>query len=142
MKVRNDSIMVGYPDSVPWLNYWGKLHSDSTIEILFIQPFMTGGHRIYNWGKLVKSYVATEDLENTEVFNIWPNPSTDYLNLSDVDKMKSISIFNTQGIKLLFFQQVTNQKIDISILPEGLYWIQIFSDGKILTKQFFKTNIK
>lgn len=141
-KVRKDSLLVLTCCSEFWLNEWGKLYPDSTLEFLYIEPFMTGGHRVYNWGKRVKSYVVTEDIEDTEVFNIWPNPSTDYLNLSDADMIKSISIFNSQGIKLLYFSQVTNQKIDISILPEGLYWIQIFSDGKIITKQFFKNNIK
>ncbi len=141
-KVRKDSLLVIYCCSEFYLNQWGKLHADSTLEFLYIESFMTGGHRVYNWGKMVKSYVATEDLRDIEDFNIWPNPSTDYLNLSDADKIKSISIFNLQGIKLLFFPQVRNQKIDISILPEGLYWIQILSDGKIVAKQFFKTNIK
>ncbi len=140
-KVRKDSLLVIYCCNEFYLNQWGKLHADSTLEFLYIESFMTGGHRVYNWGKRVKSYVATEEIDDSNLFKIWPNPSNDNLNLREVAKIKFISIFNSQGLEVLSNPIITNQRIDISILPEGLYWIQIFSEGKVVTKQFIKIGL-
>jgi len=74
--------------------------------------------------------------EISENISIYPVPATSVLNVdfTTTPNNTSISIFNTTGQVVLVKQlNATNNKIDISTLTSGVYFIEIF-DGKDFTK--------
>jgi hypothetical protein len=89
---------------------------------------------------------ANESDENTQiqVINVFPNPSTDFLNFTFRSEVKelNLSIIDLSG-KLIqsheFVQSSDFQhKIDISDLAEGIYFCEFIFNGKKVTKKIIK----
>ena len=89
--------------------------------------------------------VANKDFS----LNIYPNPSSDFLNIDFSNNLSSgntsILIYNTIGKKIDSFvneklekNSLKSIKLNISNYPKGNYYILIDSNGKKLTKQFIK----
>ncbi|MGB2363833.1 MAG: T9SS type A sorting domain-containing protein, partial [Flavobacteriales bacterium] len=73
--------------------------------------------------------IATFD--NVSLF--YPNPTYSVVNLM-VENLKAIKIFDTKGQLMLFDENPTNS-IDVSQLSQGLYFVEIISDGKSSVEQ-------
>ena len=104
----------------------------------------TSGDVIYN-----TNYTYTEDLStgiNNESqnnsFSIFPNPSTDVLNIqmnnTGAFEMTVLDLTGKQLMTENILSQTDTYKLDISILPKGVYIIQLKSENELLTKQFVK----
>lgn len=65
---------------------------------------------------------------------IYPNPTSDLLNIRSNSQIKNIEIWNTQGRKILDFGKVN--LIDVSSLQTGIYFtrLQTESDGLQISK--------
>ena len=68
---------------------------------------------------------------------IYPNPATRKLNLAGIEEIQSVAIFDLQGKRVYFSQDVGNQ-IDVSNLKLGIYSIQVMFDNKIGSAKFVK----
>lgn len=69
-----------------------------------------------------------EDLEyNT--FTLFPNPSSDYFNLSSNEFIRDVKIYNTQGTLVLKrtsdSKKSQNMIVDVSPLSSGFYFVEI-----------------
>jgi hypothetical protein len=70
-------------------------------------------------------------VKNKSLLNIWPNPASDYINIDPGDLQLSQSSFITitdlnghELIRVLF-----NNKVDISSLKDGMYFLVINING-------------
>tara|TARA_B100000508_G_scaffold138385_1_gene134370 strand:- start:54772 stop:55851 length:1080 start_codon:yes stop_codon:yes gene_type:complete len=72
--------------------------------------------------------VVDVDQENLENISIYPNPAENVLNIvGDIDFSSSkLSIINSTGQEVLS-ASITNEKVDISNLSQGLYFLSIDS---------------
>ncbi|MFT5823864.1 MAG: hypothetical protein ACI8ZM_005129 [Crocinitomix sp.] len=68
-------------------------------------------------------------------FNIYPNPTAEYININTAENIISVSIYTTAG-QLLISDQT--KRIDVSALNAGLYYIQIETEMGSETSQFVK----
>lgn len=59
---------------------------------------------------------------------VYPNPATDYISLSDDEKVAELVIYNFSGRQVCSFKASSGQKYNISTLPTGMYLVQ-FIDG-------------
>lgn len=64
--------------------------------------------------------------ENTLTYNVYPNPTTDFINIDGVD-VHSVKIFDMSG-KLMISEN--SVKLDVSYLPNGYYTLLI-NDEKV-----------
>ncbi len=79
----------------------------------------------------------TEESLNPEV-TIYPNPASNFVTVYLRDqKMKQYLITNMMG-QTVSQGKISNQKIDVSALENGVYFIQFSSDKKQITKRFIK----
>lgn len=81
------------------------------------------------------------DIEFSNRFSLYPNPSKGILNIAYKDdiRMKSVSIYNMMGQPVLVFPNTDNAKtLDISDLASGNYVIKIFSDTGSTVGKFVK----
>ncbi|HMN89598.1 MAG TPA: T9SS type A sorting domain-containing protein [Saprospiraceae bacterium] len=83
----------------------------------------------------VTAQVASIGNETTNI-KVFPNPATDYIELSDNDKVTQVLIFNLVGKEMKRFDAAAGQKYYISELPRGLYLVQLIDrSGQPITTQ-------
>jgi hypothetical protein len=72
-------------------------------------------------------------------FNIYPNPANDFIEIETDFENSSISVFDVTG-KLILREKIIQNKtrIDLSNYSTGLYFIQLQSEQKMLSKKFIK----
>lgn len=81
-------------------------------------------------------------LHNVFVVDIFPNPTADEVNIvlsNKINLSASIIIYNTLGEIIIQEKMSTNEKkLDISTLPNGLYFLKINSKENTITKKIIK----
>jgi len=68
---------------------------------------------------------------------LYPNPTSDILNIQTEQKISRVEIYDTAG-KLVKTKSGNEKKIGISQLINGLYFIKIYSDGAVIDSKFIK----
>ncbi len=69
---------------------------------------------------------------------VYPNPAQDEFHITEnLSVNAQITIFDLQG-KTMLAQQIVNNTIDISFLPEGLYIVKLFDYDRILMTKLLK----
>lgn len=74
--------------------------------------------------------------DNNYLYNIYPNPSTNTINIAYPDKLygTQIEIFNSMGISL-WTGRAESKQIDISKLAVGVYFLRIGNETKMFVKE-------
>lgn len=76
-------------------------------------------------------------LDNTGI-DIFPNPATNYININfNKAIISEISIFNLNG-SFIESVDISNQRIDVSHLPQGIYIIEIEIENEIFREKLVK----
>ena len=74
----------------------------------------------------------------TSNFKVYPNPTTDALFLYTENQIvKELTIYSISGKKMMQ-PAPRDQKIDISLLPAGLYFLEIRTENGKAVEQFIK----
>ncbi|NOZ34346.1 MAG: T9SS type A sorting domain-containing protein [Chlorobi bacterium] len=71
-------------------------------------------------------------------FTVYPNPSTEYLFISEASSFSNISISNLQGKKIIEITSPTKNNININTLKSGIYIIEAIKESHIYFKKFVK----
>jgi len=74
------------------------------------------------------------ELNKTQI-NIFPNPSSDFINIKSDNEIKSAKIYDIKGSLI---KSDTTSKVDISEFPKGNYIISIETKSGIETKKIIK----
>jgi hypothetical protein len=88
--------------------------------------------------RLVSNDASTiDESKNTSTIVIYPNPTTDVLNITELTESTIINVFNVSGQLVLTKSSIdTNEKIDLSSLDNGIYMIVIEGkNGEIAKRQ-------
>jgi hypothetical protein len=87
--------------------------------------------------------LAVQTLNETQNILVYPNPVSEYLIIESHASLNDskINIFSTNG-SLLKTKKIESDKerINISDLPEGLYFYEIFQPGSVIEKGKFLKN--
>ena len=70
--------------------------------------------------------------------NIYPNPAKNIINISSLDDILNVTIFNAQGQIVKQVSNLGNQSIDISNLKKGMYFVKIQTKSTYITKKILK----
>ena len=93
-------------------------------------------------GTITVKVLATEETNAESEVNIYPNPTSDLLNISKMKStIKSVYIYDLAGKKIKSIEGYDiekNSKIDVSGLETGTYIIEILADKNVIRKQFIK----
>jgi hypothetical protein len=73
--------------------------------------------------------------QNSKDVNLFPNPATDFIEISDLDKEETYTIYNLLGMKVQQGIVSDRKRINITDLKSAIYFIQIGNTG---TKRFVK----
>lgn len=83
-------------------------------------------------------YLSISESDNQTDLKIFPNPAYNFLNIFANKKITDISIFDITGKALIINAKITNGKIDISKLTEGVYFISFKIDNGNKFLKFIK----
>jgi hypothetical protein len=106
-----------------------------------------GGRDVYllrtNDDGIITNIYHTGELRNNSA--IYPNPATDYINLSAKKAIRKYQIFNTDFRIMADFtaatgKEIINKRVNTSNFPPGLYFVKITTDSGISTSKFIITN--
>lgn len=123
------------------VEFWATLNGSTPVGTTYPQIYVVG-ETIYSytvsnmspfvirvWANAATSeqisFTVTQSTanidENTLTYNVYPNPTTDFINIDGVD-VQSVKIFDMSG-KLMISEN--SVKLDVSYLPNGYYTILI-----------------
>ena len=76
---------------------------------------------------------AGEEEGIVDNLNVYPNPSKGFINIENVNpKVKAIEVYDISGnIQFKFIPDDTNITLNISNLPNGIYYVNIVSNDGI-----------
>lgn len=75
----------------------------------------------------------------TSDFEVYPNPVTDILNISNNENITNVSVFNLLGQEVFSKTAATNiSQIDLSNLSSGAYMVKVATDGFVKTIKIVK----
>jgi len=82
---------------------------------------------------------ATLSIPSDEVidFSIYPNPTTDNLYINQMNNLTKVEIINMNG-QLVFSKNKNLEKINVSRLQNGMYFLKVFTENGSNSKKFVK----
>ena len=81
----------------------------------------------------VTTGIETEDFLDIIVF---PNPAIEYLNIKSTNPIEKIEFLDLNG--RILFVKTTENLLNISNCPTGLYFIKVFTDKGIAIRRIVK----
>lgn len=98
----------------------------------------------YIAAKSIITYVSTEipvgaKLAPESQIKVYPNPVKDHLQITGIQEISNVRIFDQTGQEVLFLQNPTSADINISKLPDGFYILSVDSRGTQQNFKFLKT---
>ena len=88
----------------------------------------------------IKVTLTARDEINKKRITISPNPATDFISITGLPESASLQITDVAGRETYFQQQNSYERVDISSLPKGVYFITVASKDfyervKLLVKE-------
>ncbi len=82
-------------------------------------------------------FTTIDEFGSADAFQIYPNPSTDFLNIKSNDKYLKFQIFDTYG-RLVMNGEINGFQIDINQLEQGVYRLEISGVNSAVYQLFIK----
>lgn len=102
-------------------------------------PYVTDPDALWTGFKSVTEmgFASTDDLASSTEINLYPNPVNEQFTLQLADQIESLIIFNVNG-EIVESMMNPNKTVDVSHLPEGVYFLQIQTNNGLVNKKFIK----
>ncbi len=68
-------------------------------------------------------------------FKIYPNPTSDYVKISGINKIKNVRVFDMTG-KIV--KETKDSEVNVRNLSSGQYIINVYSDNEVISRRFIK----
>ncbi|WP_204346801.1 T9SS type A sorting domain-containing protein [Psychroserpens algicola] len=94
--------------------------------------------KAFNYSGEIVVSDATLGLAETDItdFRMYPNPAKEYVIIeANTLEITSIVMYDVLGKKVLSQDKLTNNRIDVSDLNNGMYFLKIQSNGNSITKK-------
>ena len=125
---QNDSTWPFYEDQFILLNI-AMGGFAGTIDASFTESSMVIDYvRVYQ-----NSSLSTEEVF-TDKFSVYPNPSSDVLNIRTNETIDKTALYNMLG-QLVYSKKTSRNQINVSNMKPGIYFLKIYSGNKTATKK-------
>lgn len=81
------------------------------------------------------SLAATSDVKKLEL-SIYPNPTTEFLNVKTLDKVLEVSVFDVTG--KVINTKLIDGKINVSQIQKGIYILKVVTEKAVYQEKFIK----
>jgi hypothetical protein len=93
------------------------------------------GDALFMEQKVVSASTVNIVESQIQAIQIYPNPTTDYINFSGLTTKAEVEIFDSVGKQVLRKNVKTDDRINLQQLPNGNYFVKII-DGQFLTTEW------
>ncbi len=114
-----------YGDGIYTTGGYYKIKNSAGTLVLSGQDYTYSQQKIFNVVQL--SFLETSEVKQKNVFNVYPNPASDVLNIMKSSDKATFEIYNTVG-QLMKTGRIEKNQVKVSELSEGIYIIKI-QDG-------------
>lgn len=97
-------------------------------------PFASSGFDLDAVGVIHDLNHHSVNETSTRILTIFPNPVRDFLSVK-AENVTSLTVWSLSGQQLL---KAESNRIDLSMLPSGLYLVRVVTDGKTFVDKFVK----
>ena len=97
-----------------------------------IDPNFSQSSMVIDYVRVYQNTTASTEDVFANKFSVYPNPSSDVLNIRTNEPIDKVELYNTIG-QLIVAKKTTN--INISSLKTGIYILKIYSGNRIVTKK-------
>lgn len=114
----------------PYTGTWYNLMDGSSINVTDTQTVISvpsGGFRVY--GNQPAQSLSTQQFNLADTITLYPNPSSDYFNLSDSIKTVEIYTITGQLVKSYKGGFSSEQNYSVSELSKGVYFVKLTDDA-------------
>jgi len=101
-----------------------------------VVSFNSNGKMVDKTLTVVSSSLAVNDNVKKINLSIYPNPTTDVLNIKTQDKIVEVSVYDVTGKAIN--TKLIDGKINVNQLPKGNYILRITTDKAIYQEKFIK----
>lgn len=91
------------------------------------------------WEKIndvICNSTSTEDINSNNELNVFPNPTSDILNIETYESITSVEVFSVDGKSVLFSEN--KNQINIQYLNKGIYFARVIIDDEVFVVEFLK----
>ncbi|MBN1144537.1 MAG: T9SS type A sorting domain-containing protein [Bacteroidales bacterium] len=121
--------------------WWYEVFSGDSVNITDLSATVTlnaGEYRIFTNKKMSSVINGKHDLMQ-EKLQVYPNPATDKLTISNEMPIGRLEIINLAGFTVMVDDKYSHQKeINIESLPPGFYLLLMHAGNRVLTGKFVK----
>ena len=99
-----------------------------TIHVTFVQACTSGvGYKSISFPVTIENATDNENIDNTSL-SVYPNPTNGRVTVSGLTEGEEISLYNFSGSKVKSYISTGSvMKIDLSVLPNGIYLLRTSS---------------
>jgi len=102
----------------------------------FPTPFSSSGFDLQAVGVINQMDSASTKNYIKPNIEIYPNPTSDFINIKTEEELIKVEVFNLQGQRVLYYSNVN--KMDVSVLQYGIYILKIQTSTSINELKFIK----
>jgi hypothetical protein len=123
----------------PWeFDYTYQNVSGSPYDVEITVITTTGFVYNVSYPNYMDVITGINDVENN-ITKIYPNPTRGKLFIDAQERPEMVSIVNISGSEVLHMEDLQEfTQVDLSSLPNGLYFVRILSDGVLITHKVIK----
>ncbi len=133
----------GYLKSESWKQYTAEVISPANAYYLNL-VLRTLPNSITYWDDVIleESITTGRSEKNTDNIRIYPNPASNYLNISNIQNIQQIDIQTITGVKMSSQKINREENLSVSLtgLKNGIYIICFYGNGKISFNRFIKVS--
>lgn len=122
----------------PAINKGNPSYSSATSETDFYGKTRISGGRIdCGADEFQSETMMVNESSESEAFSVFPNPATSYLQVNSKEKIDNIGIYSLDG-RMMNDLLLQNNKVDVSSLKTGVYFIKFKIKGSTYHRRFIK----
>lgn len=98
-----------------------------------IDPGFTESSMVIDYVRVYQNVLSTEDNANEE-FKIYPNPSSDIINIKTNQNVKQILLYDIQG-REVYSSSENTENLKVNQFNKGVYFLKIEAESGFITKK-------
>jgi hypothetical protein len=69
--------------------------------------------------------IATVRAQSSADLRVYPNPASEYIQLSDNGLVETVAVYNLAGMEVRTFDSTSSKRYFVGDLPKGMYLVQL-----------------
>ena len=134
--IRDDFMTV--TPSTSWATFASTFTATNTFVVIYVRsPGAIDGSTETFWDNfsIVDATLSVNDVLASK-FKVYPNPASDYIQIeSNNVQISSVGLYSVLGKEVISQETLTNNRVDVSNLTSGVYFMKINADGGSVTKK-------